>query len=253
MYRTDDHSEARLSPAAGNLIAVLHDNRETAEARSSAAIRLGNVHDARVVPALEEVLRACVPGVWRSAAGALSGQGWKAPPGLDRLLLALWNHAWNEIGPAEIAAFPSLPFSLVEHLIQEDPGGAARVIKVLGQHGWKPHTPGEAAVYHILRNEWDKLTPTGEACLDPLVELAWTDSGWFDDQTRAAAARALEEVVGNICTSLPERTLRYLMGLSDPVRVQEEVGAEIKHSIYLWYAMRSRIQRELQCRGLWQC
>lgn len=253
MPQAHNDSEKQPDRALGdNLLAILNDSRAPAEARNSASTRLGNVHDPRVVPALTEVLRACVPGVWRSAVASLAMQGWKARPGLERLLVALRNHDWKEIGPAEFDAIPSLPSSLVEHLIYEDPGGAVKVIEILARHGWKPRAPGEIAVYHILRGEWNKLAATGEACLDLLVEVAWADSGWFDDQTRAATAQALEGVVVEIGANLPERKLRYLMGLPDPVRIQEEVGAEIKIPIYPWRGMRICIEQELRRRGLWR-
>jgi hypothetical protein len=252
MPHAHNGSENRPEPAlTENLLAILNDSHASAEARDSAATRLGNVHDARVVAALEEVLRACVPSVWRSAVGSLAVQGWKAGPGLERLLVALRNHDWDEIGPAEFDAIPSLPGSLVERLIYEDPGSAAKVIEILARHGWKPRAPGEIAVYHVLRGEWSKLAATGEACLDPLVEVAWADSEWFDDQTRAAAAQALRDVVAEISANLPERRLRYLMALPNPVRIQEEVGAEIKIPIYPWRAMCGCIEQELRRRGLW--
>lgn len=50
----------------------------------------------------------------------------------------------------------------------------------------------------------------------------------------------------------PERKLRYLMALPDPVHIREEVGAEIKIPIYSWAGMRICIARELRRRGLWR-
>lgn len=141
-----------------------------------------------------------------------------------------------------------MPSTIVENLIQEDPYGATRVIGELAQNGWKPHAAGETAVYHILRKEWNQLAATGQACLEPLLELANSDA--FDDQTRREAAGALEEAVERLHEELPESTLRYLWCLRNVERIEEEVGTEIKIYIYFWTTMHDFIRRELERRGL---
>ncbi len=232
------------------LFAILQSDKESARGRAFAAERLGRNPDSRAIYALRQVMRSGVSGVWRAAARAFHGSPERTEDGLDRLLLALDFRELDKLDAAAKAAMPSLPAAVVENLIEEDPYGADRVIDGLQQNGWRPRTPGEAAVYHILRREWDRLAGTGEACIEPLVEVAETDSSAFDDETRRGAAHALEAVIGHLCAELPERILRLLAGLSDPVRIEEEVGAEIRIAIYSWRVMRSCIARELERRGL---
>jgi len=230
------------------LLAILQSDKESVNGRAFAAWRLGRNPDSRTVSALHEILRAGVPGVWRKAADGLCWSRWTTEDGLDRLLLALCHGNLNELDATAKAAIPSLPSTIVENLIQEDPYGATRVIGELEQNGWKPRTAGETAVYHILRKEWNQLAATGQACLEPLLEVA--DSDAFDDQTRREAASALEEAVERLHAELPESTLRYLLCLRGVERIEEEVGTEIKIYIYFWTTMKNCVQRELERRGL---
>ena len=223
------------------LLAILQSDKESVRGRALAASRLGRNLNSRTVSALREIMRAGVPGVWRKALR-------EAEDGLDRLLLALCHGNLNKLDATAKAAIPSLPSTIVESLIQEDPYGATKVIEELEQNDWKPRTPGETAVYHILRKEWNQLAATGQACIEPLLELA--DSDAFDDETRRAAASALEEAVERLHAELPESTLRYLLCLRGVERIEEEVGTEIKIYIYFWTTMKDCIQRELERRGL---
>ena len=112
----------------------------------------------------------------------------------------------------------------------------------------RARTPAEAAVYHILRKEWDQLPATAEVWIEPVVELAMNECR--DDESRRTAASALEIAVEEFHAELPEKTLKYLQNLGDVVRVQEEVGAEIKHYIYCWTVMPICIRQELELRDL---
>lgn len=202
------------------------------------------------VSALRETMRSGVTGVWRDASRTLYGLQAGIEDGLDRLLVAVNFGNLNELDETAKAAIYSLPSSVVESLIEEDPRHAAEIVEKLEQNGWTPRTASEIAVCHILHRQWDQLDGIGEACIRPLVEVASNDSGCFDDKTRRAAASALESVIGKIHAELPEKTLHDLWNLGDVVRVEEETGGEIKHHIYSWTEMRICIRQDLELRDL---
>ncbi len=235
------------------LLAIYQSENESVQARVFAAGRLGREPDPRSASVLREIrsrLRSGAPGVWREAARELQALPLGAEDALDRLLVALVWGIWSELDAEAKAAIPLMPASIVENLIKENPYLADRDLENLEQAGWKPRTPGEAAVHHILRKEWNQLAATGQACLEPLVELVYSNG--FDDQTRQEAASALEEVVESLHEELPESTLRYLWGLGDVHRIEGDYGrwTGIVIHVYSWKAMGSCIWRELERRGL---
>ncbi len=197
------------SAGADKLRAILESPHETPCVRAFAARQL-------------EQLRRLLPGV---------------KDGLDRLMQAVQTGKLSELDAEAKAAVPSLPSPVVESLI-EDKGArsAAEVIKELEQNGWKPRTPGEAAVYHIVRNEWEQLASTGAACLRPLVAVALYDP---DDDTRHDAAWALVSAVQRLEKDLPEKTLHYLL-CADLKSTDEDANWQMKDGIW----------KEMERRGL---
>jgi hypothetical protein len=237
------------SACTEKLLAILQSGNESVRGRAFAAERLGRNLDSHTASALRQVMRSGVPGVWRTAARTLRRSPELAKDGLDCLLLALESRELSTLDASAKAAISSLPASTVENLLEEDPYGAAKVIDQLCLYGWVPRTPGETAVSHIVRREWSQLANTGDACLKPLVDVAMTDSTAFDEEMRRGAARALEAAVDRLLPELPEMVLRSLAGLSDPVRIQEDVGSEQRIGMYSWQTIRNRIHQELERRG----
>jgi len=204
-----DPSYTLDSDCAEKLRAILESPNETACVRAFAATQLGR-------------LRRLSPGV---------------EDGLDRLMQAVQTGKLSELDAEAKAAIPSLPSAVAESLIEgKGASSAAEVIQELERNGWRPRTPGETAVYHIVRNEWDQLATNGAACIRPLVAVAVYDP---DDDTRHDAIWELVSAVQRLEKDLPEKTLHYLL-CADLKSADEDANWLIK----------DRIWKELERRGL---
>ncbi|HEY6970575.1 MAG TPA: hypothetical protein VJA94_15310 [Candidatus Angelobacter sp.] len=179
----------------------------------------------------------------------------------ERILRYLWNlgdvvRVQEEVG-AEIKQYiyswTVMPICIRQELELRDLArrGVDAMIEKLEQNGWNARTLIEVVVYHVVRGEWDQLAVMGEAGIVPLAMATTSHSTRLEDETRRAAAKALEAAVEKSCADLPVKTLRFLLNLPDVVRVEKQAGGASKapKEIYAW-TMKSRLRQELERRGL---